>query len=162
MTEEKIIRKQLLDLLQGGSAHMGFDAAVAGFPSKFINKKPPNVPYTFWHLLEHMRIAQRDILEFIQNPRHVSPDWPQGYWPPKDQTAGKGEWEKTIEGIRADLTSAQKIVKSTRTDLFAPMHHAKKYTVFREILLIVDHNAYHIGEFVILRQVMNISPPDKW
>jgi hypothetical protein len=96
MAEDRIIRKLLLDLLQGGSAHMGFEAAVAGFPPGYINKKPPHVPYTFWHLLEHMRIAQRDILEFIQNPHYVSPNWPDEYWPPKDQKAGKLEWEKTI------------------------------------------------------------------
>ena len=162
MGTDKELRKQLLALLRGGNAHMGFDEAVAKFPFKYINKKPPNVPYTFWHLLEHMRIAQKDILEFIRNPNYVSPEWPDEYWLPKDQKAVKSQWVKTINDFRADLQSVQDFVIDPKTDLFAPIPHAKKYTVFRELLLVADHNSYHIGEFIILRQTTGISPPDKW
>lgn len=159
---QKVVKKQLLDLLRGGNAHMSFDEAVSGFPIKHINKKPPNVPYSFWHLLEHMRSVQWDILEFIRNPEHVSPDWPSGYWPPENNKAGKALWEKTIKDFRADLRAVTSLVRNAKTDFYGPIPHAKDYTIFREILLVADHNAYHIGEFIILRQVMNIPPPEKW
>ena len=162
MKTDKVLRKQLHALLRGGNAHMGFDEAIAGFPFEYINIKPPNVSYTFWHLLEHMRIAQHDILEFIRNPHYVSPEWPDEYWPPKDQHAIKAQWRKTIAGFRADLQSVQDLVIDPHTDFCAPIPHAKKYTIFREMLLVADHNSYHIGEFIILRQVMGIPPPDKW
>jgi hypothetical protein len=162
MDQDRIIRKLLLELLAGGSAHMGFDGAVAEFPPEYMNRRPPNVPYTFWHLLEHMRIAQWDILEFIRKPDHVSPDWPDKYWPQKNKRAGKTEWEKTVKNFRADLKSVQRIVRDPKTEFFSPIPHARDYTIFREVLLVADHNAYHIGEFIILRQVMNIPPPDRW
>jgi len=162
MSGDKEIRVQLLNLLRGGSAHMDFNEVIANFPLKYINKKPPNVPYTFWHLLEHMRIAQRDILEFIRNPEHVSPDWPDEYWPQKDQRAGKVRWDKTIKGFRADLKSILNLVKNPETDFFAPIPHARNYNIFREILLVADHNSFHIGEFIILRQVVKTLPPDRW
>ncbi len=156
------MRKQLLDLLHGGNAHMSFNEAIARFPAKYINKKPPHLPYSFWHLLEHMRIAQRDILEFIQNPDYTSPKWPDKYWPEENKKAGKTQWQKTIKDFLADLVSVQNLVKNTKIDFTAPLPHAKKYNILREILLVADHNAYHIGEFIILRKTMNIPPPNSW
>jgi hypothetical protein len=150
------MRKQLLALLGGGNAHLTFDQAVADFPLEYINHKPPNVPYTPWHLLEHIRIAQWDILEFVRNPDHVSPPWPKGYWPSPDEQANEARWQKTIADFRADLKAIENLVTDPNTDLLAPIPHAKDYTIFREILLVADHNAYHIGEFAILRQVMGV------
>lgn len=155
MGSEQIMREQLLALLHGGHAHMTFDAAVAEFPLDSINRKPPNVPYTPWHLLEHIRLAQWDILEFIRNPAHVSPDWPAGYWPPAEARADAGQWQQTIAAFRADLKSLEDIVTNPETDLFAPLPHGMPYTIFREIMVVANHNSYHIGEFAILRQVMN-------
>jgi hypothetical protein len=134
---------------------MSFDQAVADFPMRQINRLPPNVSYTPWHLLEHIRIAQWDILEFTQDPDHVSPRWPEGYWPPPDEQANEVKWEKTISDIRTDLRALQNMVEDSSTDLYAPLGHAKDYTVLREVLLVADHNAYHIGEFTVLRQVMD-------
>ena len=133
---------------------MGFDNAVKEFPMEHINTRPPNVPYTPWHLLEHIRLAQWDILEFTRDPDHVSPPWPEGYWPSPDEEADAAMWQKTLQDFRADLASLQEMVEDPNTDLESDLPHAPGYTVLREILLVADHNAYHIGEFAILRQVM--------
>ena len=156
MDHDKVVRDQLLSFLRGGNAHLTFDQAVADFPPDHINVQPPNVSYTPWHLLEHIRIAQWDILEFIRDPEHVSPQWPEGYWPPSGKKADEKKWGKTITDFHADLQALQDMVQDPATDLYAPIPHAREYTVFREILLVADHNAYHIGEFAILRQVMDI------
>jgi hypothetical protein len=160
MDTDKVVREQLLFLLRGGNAHMSFDQAVAGFPVDHINRQPPNVSYTPWHVLEHMRIAQWDILEFVRDPDHVSPQWPEGYWPAPDEPADESKWEKTINDFRADLRALQEIVEDPSVDLCAPLPHARDYTVLREILLVADHNAYHIGEFAIIRQVMDTWLPN--
>lgn len=155
MGSEQIMREQLLALLHGGHAHMTFDAAVAEFPLDSINRKPPHVPYTPWHLLEHLRLAQWDILEFIRNPAHISPDWPAGYWPPAEAQADAAQWQQTIAAFRTDLKALEDIVTHPETDLFAPLPQGLPYTIFREIMVVANHNSYHIGEFAILRQVMN-------
>jgi hypothetical protein len=156
-----MMRDQLLALLQGGNAHMSFDQAVADFPLAYFNRQPPHVSYTPWHLLEHIRLAQWDILEFIRNPAHVSPDWPEGYWPARDEQADETRWQQTLTAFRADLEALQALVMDPQTDLFAPIPHAPGYTIFREILVVADHNAYHIGEFAILRQVMGTWPANR-
>ena len=148
------LRSQVLALLRGGNAHMPFDAAIADFPPEAYNSFPPQVPYTPWHLLEHLRRTQSDILEFVRDPNYVSPEWPVGYWPGQGETANQSQWEETIRLFRADLKDMQDIVDDPKIDLLAEIPHAPGYTYLREALLIADHNAYHIGEFAILRQVM--------
>ncbi len=160
MESDAILREQLLALLRGGNAHMAFDEAIAEFPLSAINTKPLNVPYTPWHLLEHLRITQWDILEFIRNPSHVSPPWPKGYWPDPHKQADELNWLETISNFQADLSDLEELVKDPATQLVTPIPHAPGYTIFREILLVSDHNAYHIGEFAILRQVMGTWPID--
>ena len=154
MTADETVRKQLLALLQGGNAHMPFDQAVANFPPAYYNSPPPNVPYTPWHLLEHLRLAQGDILEFIRNPDYVSPDWPEGYWPPHEAQADGSAWNQTLARFQEDQEALAGIVLDPATDLYADLPHAPGYNILREILVVSDHNAYHIGEFAILRQVM--------
>jgi hypothetical protein len=148
----------LLALLKGGEAHMRFDQAISGFPLEEINRRLPNATYTVWHLLEHLRIAQWDILEFVRNPRHVSPDFPVGYWPAMAETATPGRWKKTIKGFQADLQAVEDLVLDPQTKFFHPIPHAKEYTVFREVLLVADHNAYHTAEIVTLRRVLGLKP----
>jgi hypothetical protein len=154
MESQSELRKQLLALLRGGNAHMGFDDAVANFPIEAINNYPPNVSYSPWHLLEHLRITQWDILEFIRDPNYVSPKWPEGYWPAKQKKANQTEWFETIRKFKADLADLEEIVKDPAANFMADLPHASGYNILREILLVSDHNAYHIGEFCILRQVM--------
>lgn len=158
MTADEILRQQLLFLLRGGNAHLSFEQAVADFPMAHINSRAPNVPYTPWHLLEHIRLAQWDILDFIRSANYVAPPWPEGYWPASDAEADAGAWHKTIAQFQADLQTLQEIVSDPATNLTAPLPHAPKYNILREILLVADHNAYHIGEFAILRQVMQTWP----
>jgi hypothetical protein len=154
----KLIRKELLALLLGGNAHMDFDFAVSDFPMNDINKKIPNASYTVWHLLEHMRIAQWDILDFVKDPGHVSPDFPDGYWPPEDEKATPAKWKKTVEGFKKDLKALAALARDPKTDLFSPIPHAEGYTVFREIILAADHNAFHIGELAALRRALDMKP----
>jgi hypothetical protein len=133
---------------------MGFDQAVADFPLEQINTQPPGLPYTPWRLLEHIRIAQRDILDFIRDTAYVSPEWPEGYWPPQSEEADEERWRRTIEQFMADRRELEKIVKDPDTDLSASMPQGQKYNVLREILVAADHNAYHIGEFALMREAM--------
>lgn len=148
------VRDQLRALLQGGNAHMTFDEAVANFPREQMNTKLPHFPYTPWHLLEHVRIAQWDILEFIRNPQYVSPSWPEGYWPAEGSQADESAWEKTLTSFRADLQSLLEMVADPTVNLYTPIPHGNGQNVLREILVVADHNAYHIGEFATLREVM--------
>jgi hypothetical protein len=158
MKEDRVLREELLALLKGGNAHMTFNDAVSGFPLKEINRRLPNASYTVWHLLEHTRIAQWDILGFVTDPRHVSPDFPGGYWPKPEQTASAAQWRKTIKDFGTDLSAAEELIRNPETDIFGPIPHAKKYNVLREVLLIADHNAYHTAELVTLRRVLGMKP----
>ncbi len=155
MNADHVLRAHLLSLLDGGNAHMSFEDVVANFPSELINTNPPNVPYTLWHLIEHMRLTQWDILEYIRNAAHVSPEWPISFWPERDATTDAAGWQQTIDSFLADLQALRDIASDQDTYLFTPIPHGYDgHTVLREILLVVDHNAYHIGELGILRQVM--------
>lgn len=156
MDSDDVVREQLLQLLGGGNAHMNLDRAITDFPMKKINSTTPPITYSPWHLLEHIRIAQWDILEFIRNPDHVSPAWPEGYWPPKGKLADRSDWERTIEAIRSDRSALEAIVKEPGSDLYADLPHADDYTILREILVVSDHNAYHLGEFGILRGLLEV------
>lgn len=158
MADDTILREQLLQLLDGRNAHQNFEDAVAEFPLQAINARPPNVSYTPWHLIEHLRIAQWDILEFIRDPNHVSPRWPEGYWPAREAETDRQGWARTIASFLSDLQAMKSIVRDPGTDLTAEIAHAPGYTVLREVLVLADHNAYHIGEFAILRQVMDTWP----
>jgi len=156
-----LLREQLLELVSGRGAHMPFDAAVADFPDHAINLRPPSVPYTPWHLLEHIRIAQRDILAYIRDRAYLAPSWPEEYWPARDATATRGQWAATIEGIQADQEALRDLVADPATDLLATIPGTPGHTILREVRLVGDHNAYHLGEFAILRQVMGTWPADR-
>jgi hypothetical protein len=158
MNKDRVLREELLALLKAGNAHMTFEEAVSGFPTEGINRRVPNGTYTIWHLLEHMRITQADILGFVINPDHISLQFPEGYWPGVNETATPAQWKKTISGIKTDLESIEALVKDPETDFFNPIPYAKDYTVFREVLLAADHNAYHTSELVSLRRVLNLNP----
>jgi hypothetical protein len=158
MKPDVILREHLLTLLKGGNAYMPFSEAVADFPVKYMNTVFPNGTYSPWALLEHIRITQWDILDFIRNPQYEELTWPADYWPPKERKAVKKDWEKTIDQFQKDSIELQKIVKNPKTDLYAKIPHGTGQTILREILLVADHNAYHTGEFTIMRQVMKTWP----
>jgi hypothetical protein len=152
--KDRALREQLLNLLRGGGAHIHFEEAVKGFPAELINKKAEGVPYTPWHLLEHMRIAQWDILEFSRSASHVSPRWPEGYWPDKGGEASADDWQRSVEAFRADLGAIEELVEDPSTDLYARIPHGEGQTILREVLLVADHNAYHLGALVTLRRAL--------
>jgi hypothetical protein len=156
-----ILREQLLALIDGRGAHMPFDAAVAEFPDDAINRLPPNIAYTAWHVLEHIRIAQKDMLDYIQNRAYLAPAWPEEYWPAQDAVATAEQFGLTIEGFRADRKALRDLLADPATDLLATIPKTPGHTILREVRLVGDHNAYHIGEFAVLRQVMGSWPPSR-
>jgi len=146
------LRKHLLELT-GGHAHADFDTAIRNLPAALRGKRPRGAEHSPWEVLEHMRIAQWDILEFSRNPAHQSPPWPGGYWPmtpaPPDLA-----WDKSVRAFRRDLKAMGDLVADTSTDLYAPIPHGDGQTILREALLLADHNAYHLGELVLLRRLL--------
>jgi len=154
MTDSNALRKHLLYLLGGGGAHVDFDSAIAGWPAKLYGCQATGLPHTAWQLLEHMRIAQWDILEFSRDPKHVSPEWPEGYWPATEAPPSQAAWDKSVRTFQADLKAMMGLVKSPRRDLFARIPHGEGQTILREALLVADHNAYHLGELVYLRRAL--------
>ena len=151
--QNKALRDHLLYLLRGGGAHLSFADAVKGLPAKLRGRKARGAAHTPWQLLEHMRIAQWDILEFSRDPKHVSPAFPAGYWP-RTEAPPAGAWQKSLKQFRADLEAMQALVEDPATDLFARIPHGEGQTVLREALLVADHNAYHLGQLVLLRRLL--------
>lgn len=154
------LREHLLNILRN-TTERRFEWAVKDFPEGFVNARPPNVEYTPWHLIEHMRVGQWDILEYIRKPGHASPSWPNEYWPPQGQQADADAWRRSVDAFRADRKVLEELIADPTTDLLAPMPHKTGHTVLREALLVVGHIAFHVGEFAILRQVMQTWPPDR-
>lgn len=155
---ERALREQLVALLRGGMAHMTFDEAVADFPPDRINERPPQVPYTPWHLLEHLRLTQRDIVEFSRDPDYRERRWPADYWPERAATADAAGWARTLAAFRDDLEALCALALDPATELHARIPWGDGQTILRELLLVADHNAHHLGEFAILRQVMGTWP----
>jgi hypothetical protein len=149
-----VLRKHVLELLKGKSAHADFDAAVSKFPLNLAGEKPAGAPYSAWQLLEHMRIAQWDILEFSRNPQHISPPWPEGYWPQTESPPGMAAWSKSVRAFRADLKAMMDLVADPASDLLARIPHGEGQTLLREALLVADHNSYHLGQLVMLRRLL--------
>jgi hypothetical protein len=153
------LRRQLAEALTGRQAHMTFAAAVADFPAWAINKAPPNVTYTPWHLVEHLRITQWDILRYIEDPTgHVSPNWPVGYWPDPSAETDEDGFRQSVEGFQADLQALEAIALDPARDLVAVLEGTPGDTIARELLVVANHNSYHVGEFASLRQVMGSWP----
>jgi hypothetical protein len=154
------LREHLLYLLRGGGAHLDFDRAVSGLPPDLRGVKPPGLPHSPWRLLEHLRIAQWDILRFCLDPRHVSPPFPEGYWPEGDTPPVDLSWNRSVEAFRADLVAMQELVADSATDLFTPLPHGQGQTILREALLVADHNAYHLGQMVVVRRLLGAWPEE--
>ena len=155
---DKVLRQHVLYLLQGGGAHAKFEEVIAGIPAKLRGRKPAGLPHSLWMLLEHLRIAQWDILEFSRNPKHVSPQWPEGYWPRTDTPPNPGAWNASIRKFRQDLKAMQNLVKNPRADLFARIPWGDGQTILREALLVADHNAYHLGQMLDARRWLGAWP----
>ena len=148
------LREHLIELLRGGHAHLDFEAAIADMPPDLRGAKPPGLPHTPWRLLEHMRIAQWDILRFSVDPDHVSPEFPAGYWPEGDAPPDSSAWDRSVRSFRDDLQAMINLVLDPNTDLFASIEGGQGQTVLREALLVADHNAYHLGQLVTVRRLL--------
>jgi hypothetical protein len=153
---DKNLRRHLLYLLRGGGAHLHFDDAIAGIPPRLRGMRPAELPHTIWRLLEHMRLAQWDILDFCRNPEYKLMNFPEDYWPGTDAPPSVAAWNRSVAGFRSDLEQMQRLVSNRGTDLFAPIPHGDGQTILREALLVADHNAYHLGEIVTLRRLLGI------
>jgi uncharacterized damage-inducible protein DinB len=145
------LRKHLLDSLKGDQAHATFEDAVKDLPANLRGKKPHGAPHTAWQLLEHLRIAQYDILEFSRNPAYTSPKWPEGYWPAEPAPPTDQALDESIAAFHKDHEDFTHLISDPAHDLFAKIPHGHGQTLLREALLIIDHNAYHIGQLVLLR-----------
>ena len=154
MKNEDALREHLRELLGGGHAHLDFERAIADPPAESRGSRPPGLPHTPWRLVEHMRIAQWDILRFSVHPGHVSPEFPDGYWPEGDAPPDPGAWDRSVAAFRADLGSMMDLVADPAVDLFAPIPHGQGQTILREALLVADHNAYHLGQLVTVRRLL--------
>ncbi len=154
MKNDPALRQHFLNLLRSRDAHLDFDTVIDGWPAKLRGVRPSGMPHTAWQLLEHLRIAQWDILEFSRNSKHVSPQFPEGLWPPEDVPPNKNAWERSVKAFRRDLQAIEKLVALRSTDLFAPIAHGEGQTILREVLLVADHNAYHLGQLVTLHRLL--------
>jgi hypothetical protein len=151
---DQALREHLLFLLKGGGAHLNFDQAIADLPEEFRGKKVEGVSHTPWRLLEHLRICQWDILEFSRSPEHVSPDFPDGYWPNGDEPPDSTSWDKSVQAFRDDLQAMIDLVANPEINLYAKIPHGDGQTILREALLVADHNAYHLGQLIFLRRCL--------
>jgi hypothetical protein len=161
MNNDALVRDQLVQRLRGRGAHMPFEQAVADFPLDRINETFPNGDYSSWGLIEHLRLTQRDILEYCTNPNYTHRPHPEGYWPSPGAVASPDDWQKTCDVFLSELGELIAIVENPETDLYAPIPWGGDHTILREILIIADHNAYHVGELAIMRQVMGTWPADR-
>jgi len=152
MDAQKALREHILELLEGKSAHIDLESAVKDFPLDRINEHVGGSPHSAWQLLEHVRIAQWDILEFSRDAKHRSPDWPDGYWPKKDGT--KSDWKASVKQVLKDLKAMQALVKDKKDDLYEPFPWGEGQTLLREALLVAVHNSYHLGQLVLLKRIL--------
>ena len=156
---DKEIRSQLVSTLESGHNHLAFAGATKAFPTSAINSRLPRVPYTFWHLVEHLRLAQKDMLDYMTSPSYQEPPFPQGYWPAKSARATSAQWRRSLQQFHADLEAVIALVRDPTRDLFATVpNSAGKHTFFRCVLVTADHNSYHVGELAIGRQVAGLWP----
>jgi hypothetical protein len=148
------LREHVLNLLREGHAHATFEQAVKGLPVELQGKVPKGTEHSPWQLLEHLRIAQLDILEFSRDAKHESPKWPEGYWPKEKAPADDKAWDKSVRAFKKDLKEMCALVEDPKTDLFAKIPHGDGQTILREALLTADHNAYHVGQLVLVRKML--------
>jgi hypothetical protein len=156
LVKEKALREHVANFLSGRGAHVDWKASFSGVPPKWRGVRTNELPYSLWELLEHMRIAQWDILEFSRDPKHISPDWPAGYWPATEAPPNARAWEKSLKLFARDLAAMKKLVANSKTDLFAKIPHGTGQTILREALLVADHNAYHLGQVLTVRRILGI------
>ena len=154
LNNDAALRQQIVDVLREGHAHATFDAAIKSLPATLRGKRPKGAEHSPWEILEHLRIAQWDILEFSRDAKHQSPQWPSGYWPASAAPPNDKAWDKSVRAFRRDLNAMCALVEARSADLFAKIPHGDGQTILREALLAADHNAYHLGEMILVRRLL--------
>ena len=152
----KQLREHVIYLLDGGGAHARFNDAVKDMPENLRGVKPNGLPHSAWMLLEHLRLAERDILEFSRNPKYESPKWPEGYWPRTEAPPNAVAWNKSVQQFPKDLKAMQDLVANPRRDLYARIPWGDGQTILREALLLADHNAYHVAQLIDVRRLLGV------
>ena len=158
ISHDSSLRQHLVNLLRAKNAHVMFDDVIKDFPVEARGVKPQGLPYTAWRIVEHLRIAQWDILEFSRDANHVSPDFPGGYWPETDSPPDNVAWDRSVAAFRRDLQEMENLVRDPAVDLYASIPHGDGQTVLREAMLVADHNAYHVGQLVLIRRLLKMWP----
>ncbi len=153
MNTDEAVRKELLNYIEKPHTHGTFIQLLKDFPEKLINEKPAGLPYSFWQMLEHIRISQYDMLDFLRNPNYKEMQWPKDYWPGNDQKATMKMWNDCIKKYEDDIEAFKKIIEDPKTDLFALIPHGTGQTIFKEVIQIIDHASYHLGEFLVMRRL---------
>jgi hypothetical protein len=154
MQNDKALRQHLVKLLKGGEAHADFEHAIADFPHELRGKAPQGAEHSPWQLLEHLRMAQEDILDFSINPDYKAKEWPKEYWPATAAPPDARAWDRSVKAYKKDLHAICDLVEDPKTDLFAKIPHGDGQTILREALVVADHNSYHLGQFVLLRRLL--------
>ena len=154
MPNDKALRQHVIKLLKGGDAHIEFDRVVADFPADLQGKTPKGADHSAWELLEHLRIAQWDILDFSTNPAYKLLEWPKDYWPETAAPPDAKAWDKSVKAYGEDLKAMCALVENEKTDLFAKIPHGDGQTILREALVVADHNSYHLGQLLLLRRLL--------
>jgi len=153
-SQNTALREELLTALKGDKSHIEFESAVSDFPVKLAGSKPHGAPHSAWQLLEHMRIAQYDILEFCRNPHHKSPKWPEGYWPETEAPPDAKAWAASVAAFRKESAEMADLVKSTNEDLYKVIEGGEGQTLLRETLILAAHNSYHLGQLMFLKKML--------
>jgi hypothetical protein len=156
MDTDQSLRKHLLELLDGGHGHATFDQVVGDFPANFRGQIPQGLPHSAWMLLEHMRLAQWDIVDFSRNSKYKEKQWPEDYWPKNPAPASALDWEKSIRSFHSDLEAMKDLVSDPKTDLFQKIPWGDGQTILREAMLVADHNAHHLGQLIDIRRLLGI------
>lgn len=155
---DESLRLHLVRVLDGRNAHVEFEGAVAGLSPELCGRRPEGMPHSPWEVLEHLRIAQQDILEFSRDPGWASPAWPDGHWPAGPTPPDEAAWDRSLDAFRADLAAMKELVRDPDRDLHQPFPWGEGHTLLREALLLADHNAYHLGELVAVRRMLGAWP----
>lgn len=156
MTNESVLRDHLGRLLAWEDAHVGYDAAVAKVPQELRGTRPANLPYSAWELIEHLRITQEDILDFCRNPDYRERAWPDDYWPSSAKPPSDAAWDESIRRYRNDRQALQAMAADSKLDLAARIPHGTGQTYLRELILVADHSAYHVGQLVMVRRLLGL------
>lgn len=154
MSNDSTFRKQLITAISGRESHIDFDSAIKDFPADLRGAKPGGAPHSAWELLEHMRIAQHDILEFSRDPKHKSPPWPESYWPKTEAPPNPAAWDASVKAFKHDARELDGLVEDARQDLMKPFAHGEDQNLLREALLVATHNSYHLGQLVFLKKML--------